>query len=402
MSDELLGMQPVLFHDVSTSKILRRTPPNSSTNALAGYVLKELPKDIQDWSESALSLESLAKRQTQLLETERQRLYTLQTAEEAAIVQLDLLMLLGAYLPAKEAAYELAPPLLLELLAHISTQHQLPSRLTYELIVDVNTTAFLQSGGHIRTFSRGKTGRIERDFYIGHYFAERHIRSSYELLAAVVSTPNIPNRCAYLRSALTGLVQFTEYMAAYSRLPADGYAYFRRFLTPYPDKIKNASGAFMPTPQLFEMLLHKSDFAQTEYLHRNAQYFPRWAQEQLQAQTEPTANAPTIQSLLANNALYLDTDEQQLLDAIIEQFIRFKLMHIRVASSKIPEAFPKPPTTEREALRSFQPKLDAKRDGTGTQRGTGGFAPQDFLADGVRRLLDLQTRLQQSRSKTHA
>jgi len=397
VASEISGMQSILFRDISTSKILRlQSPsePSRQSNTLAHYVVHELPKDIRSWSDNLTSFKDLAERHAALLASERARLYSLKNDQQAAVAQLDLLMLLGAYLPAKEAVYQLAPPLLLELLAYISAQHELPPRLTYELIVDVNTTAFLRSDGDIRTFSHGKTGRVERDFYIGHYLAEKHIHSSYQLLRAVLQDPFLANRHAYLQSALSGLEQFTAYMSAYSRLPADDYAYFRRFLTPYPDKIKNASGAFMPTPQLFETLLHTSGFAQTEYLRRNLQYFPRWAHADLQAQMNPQTVTPTVQSLLASGALqHLDEAEHQLLDALVEQFIRFKLTHIKVASSKIPEAFPKPPITEREDLRTFHTQLDAKRDGTGTQQGTGGFAPQDFLADGVQRLLDLQTQL---------
>ncbi|HET8671940.1 MAG TPA: hypothetical protein VFM05_15385, partial [Candidatus Saccharimonadales bacterium] len=69
------------------------------------------------------------------------------------------------------------------------------------------------------------------------------------------------------------------------------------------------------------------------------------------------------------------------------------LTHIKVASSKIPEAFPNPPTLEREELRGFCPFLGATRDAVGKQEGTGGFVPQDFLGDGVNRLLELQQRL---------
>jgi len=390
MSSELTGMPSGLFRTIPTSKILGRKSPEKPTTVLDRYVLRELPKDIRAWNDHSVSFDELAARHVPVLEAERERLIALTDSKQAALAQLDLLMLLGAYLPAKETAYQHAPALLLELLERLSVAHKLPPRLTYEFIVDVNVTAFLQSGGNIRTFS---TDPVERDFYLGHYLAEQHIRRSYEQLHTLLERPNAADKSIRLQEILTGLKQFTAYMAAFARLPAESYAYFRRFLVPYPDKIKNASGAFMPTPQLFETLLHTPGKAQTEYLRRNLRYFPRWAQEKLRLQIdakEPTLN---VQSLLDHNALHLDATERELLDAVIEQFVRFKLTHIKVASSKIPEAFPKQPITTRKDLRTFQPQLDVHRDGTGTKQGTGGFAPQDFLADGVRRLLELQAQL---------
>jgi len=390
MSSELSGMPSGLFQALPTSKILKGKSPKEPTTVLAGYVLHELPKDIKAWNDQTISFDELAARQTLVLEAERERLTTLTDNEQATLAQLDLLMMLGAYLPAKEAAYQYAPALLLELLERLSVTHKLPPRLTYEFIVDVNVTAFLQSGGNMHTFS---TDLVERDFYLGHYLAEQHIRRSYEQLHTLLEQPDATDKHSHLQEVLTGLEQFTAYMAAFARLPAESYAYFRRFLVPYPDKIKNASGAFMPTPQLFETLLHAPGAAQTEYLRRNLRYFPRWAQEKLQLQVEGKEPALNVQSLLDQDALHLDAGERQLLDAIIEQFVRFKLTHIKVASSKIPEAFPKSPITTREDLRAFRPQLDVHRDGTGAKQGTGGFAPQDFLADGVRRLLDLQAQL---------
>ncbi|HSW78253.1 MAG TPA: hypothetical protein VLG36_05635 [Candidatus Chromulinivoraceae bacterium] len=396
MLDKLSEMQSYLFQDAPTSEILGRGSPIApSRTVLSQYVINELPRDIKEWNDDILSIEELAKRQVVVLEAEQKRLRTLKNNEEAAVAHLDMLMLLGAYLPTKEVAYQVAPPLLLELLTYLSARHHLPYRLTYELIVDVNVTAFLRSGGDIRTFSNGKTGRVERDFYVGHYLAEQHIRRSYELLRTILDHPAMTDKHTKLKSTLKALEQFTSYMTAFERLPPDSYAYFRRFLVPYPDNVRNASGAFMPTPQLFEMLLHTPGFTQTEYLRHNLQYFSRWAQEDLQAHIEAKAQPVTLQSLLDSGTLPLETDERKLVDAIIEQFVQFKLTHIKVASSKIPEAFPKPPILGRENLRAFQPQLDAKRNGTGTQQGTGGFTPQDFLADGVGRLLNLQIQLRQ-------
>lgn len=360
-------------------------------NHLAGYVLRELPKDLRSYVSGAFTHQRLAERQELLLLGEQLRITSVNSLNEARLTQLDLLMLLGCYLLERERALIQAPPLLLKLLKENASRYAIAPRLTYEYIVDVNTEAFLRGRG-VRVFSYGKIARIERDFYIGHHFAEKHMKQAYRTLRSIVDNPS--TRAAdLLQAVLDDLNEFTNFMAAYARLPHKEYGYFRQFLSPYPDKVKNASGAFMPSPQLFEMLLHPAGYAQTTYVADNMQYFSQWAQPLLRAGQEKAAAGRTIEALLASGELRLTPKEAKLLHAIVEQFIQFKLTHIRVVSSKIPEAFPKKPVIEREQLRQFRPLENAVREGRGVQQGTGGFAPQDFLADGINRLLALQKRL---------
>lgn len=380
-----------LFKNVPTTAITggRRKPAH---NPLTDYVLRELPKDLRSFVKGALTHQELSSRQQVLLAGEQQRIAAIGDINEARQVQLDLLMLLGGYLLDRERALHNAPSLLLKLLEQNSRRHSIAPRLTYEYIVDVNTEAFLENRGIIRVFSYGKIARIERDFYIGHYFAEKHMKRAYHALQAIIDNPKLISAEA-LRVVRAELEEFTQFMAAYARLPHKEYAYFRRFLSPYPDKIKNASGAFMPSPQLFEMLLHPAGYAQTTYVAANMRYFSQWAQPLLESGQKKAAAGRTIEALLASGELRPTATEAKLLHSIVEQFIQFKLTHIRVVSSKIPEAFPKTPVIEREQLRHFQPFQSAARDGEGVQQGTGGFAPQDFLGDGIHRLLALQERL---------
>lgn len=379
-----------LFKDLPTVTLRgrRRKPANSR---LTNYVLRELPKDLREYSNGTLSHQEMAGRQQTMLLYEQQRIGGISDIDVARRTQLDLLMLLGGYLLDREQALRNAPPLLLKLLKQNAKQHHIAPRLTYEYIVDVNTEAFLQDHG-IRVFSYGKVARIERDFYIGHYFAEKHMKQAYRTLQSIIDDPTLITAEA-LQIVCAELDKFTQFMAAYARLPHKEYGYFRRFLSPYPDKIKNASGAFMPSPQLFEMLLHPAGYAQTTYVATNMRYFSQWAQPLLGQGQEKAGAGRTIEALLATGEIRPTATEAKILHAIVEQFIQFKLTHIRVVTAKIPEAFPKHPIVEREQLRKFRPFQSAMRDGEGTQQGTGGFAPQDFLGDGINRLLSLQERL---------
>jgi hypothetical protein len=384
-------MQDKLFRYIPTAALLHVNQARAIDGPLAHYVLTDFPHELEACAAHPTLLADMAVRQQRILEHERRRIECAQDRRAAHEAQLDMVMLLGGYLLDKEKALQLAPPLLLELLAHNGQRHGFAQRMTYELIVDVNTEAFVRSGGHVRIFSSGNGGLIERDFYIGHHFAEKHIRSAFEILRAILEAPQQAQKTERLAIALEGLKQFTEYMSAFGRLPHGEYAYFRRFLSAYPDKVKNASGAFMPTPQLFEMLLHEPAYAQRTFLADNAPYFSGAANELFRVLQEQAGSGRTVEVMIGR--LGLTAQEAALMRAIVEQFIQFKLIHIRVASSKIPEAFPKPPILERDALHAFRPLRDSNRSGSGVQQGTGGFVPQDFLGDGVRRLLELQQRL---------
>lgn len=387
-------MQDKLFKHYPTATLLHVETPRPLRTRLERYVLQDLSMDLQACDAGVMTLPELAARQQKLLKDERPRLLAITDREKAHEVQLDLTMLLGGYLLDRTEAFRLAPHLLLELLAANAKRYGFASRMTYELVVDVNTTAFVRTGGHIRVFCTGDVASIERDFYIGHYFAEQHIRSAYETLAAILCEPEQSHKAERLEAVLAGLKQFTSYMAAYARLPHDEYGRFRRFLAAYPDGVKNASGAFMPTPQLFELLLTKPDFARIAFLTDNERYFSQAANKAFRVAQKQSEAGRNVEDMVASRELLLPPREAALLGNIVEQFVQFKLTHIKVVTTKIPHAFPDKPITDRNALRNFRPFQNASRAGTGKQVGTGGFVPQDYLGDGIRRLLDLQQRLQ--------
>ena len=391
-------MQDKLFLGKPTASLLHYDRPQPPQTPLAAYVLEVLPAELERASKGETTLSQLAHAQQGLLKGERERILAIVDAHTARETQLDLLMLLGGYLMVKDQAFTMAPQLLLELLEENAPRHNLSRRLTYELIVDANTEAFVRTSGQIRTFSGGAVQRIERDFYIGHHFAETFMRDAYETVRDILQAPAQPDKLVAFDRALQSIQQFTLYMSAFARLPHAEYGYFRQFLVPYPDKVKNASGAFMPSPQLFELLLQKPGYAQTEYLWNNAPYFSHWAQPVLEQQQALSLAGQNFEDMVASGELFFTAAELLAFSAIVEQFIRFKLVHIKIASSKIPQAFPECPVVRRTELAHFSPLRKPTRTGEGAQQGTGGFPPQDFLGDGVRRLLDLQKRLRLSTS----
>ncbi|MFD0391920.1 hypothetical protein ACFQ3Z_00930 [Streptomyces nogalater] len=94
----------------------------------------------------------------------------------------------------------------------------LDPHMSYELLIDVNCAEW-ETTGHIRVFSDGELGRLERDFYLGHHLAEPAVRGAFDRLSSLVLEPDAVDPAAALEEALRGLDDFRRYMAQYGRLP---------------------------------------------------------------------------------------------------------------------------------------------------------------------------------------
>src|SRR4051812_39428048 len=102
-------MQHKLFQGLATHALLHVSETVDSPWPLARYVTRQLPADVRALTCGHLDLPALARTHQSLLQQAEGHILAIDDADEAALVQLDMLMLLGCYLPAKDQAYALAP-----------------------------------------------------------------------------------------------------------------------------------------------------------------------------------------------------------------------------------------------------------------------------------------------------
>src|SRR3989338_7025398 len=166
MSAEIQPVHENLFRQRGP-EVFAAPQPETIRSALSSYTLGELPADLglliqeardEDGKVDAVHYASLAQRlvvkQAKILEQAESEIQEPASLEAARLVQLDLLFLLGGYLPAGQEAYGTTPPSLLPLLKSNGDKINLPNRMTYELIIDIKSAKFFKSG-LMRVFSTG-------------------------------------------------------------------------------------------------------------------------------------------------------------------------------------------------------------------------------------------------------
>ncbi|HZM64421.1 MAG TPA: hypothetical protein VFB59_04780, partial [Candidatus Saccharimonadales bacterium] len=243
---------------------------------LSRYVLDELPQDLSAIRANQLSYTDLAAKHAALLAEAEPSMLQNEDPHTAKITQLDLVFMLGSYIPTG-SVFEAAPADLLLKLRQQSAYFGLPPLMTYDLVVNANSAEYLRTG-QMRTFTTGETGRHERDFYLGHYQAEPFARSATEKLKQIIENTDNPGQYKLLQEGAQDVATLRRYMDAYLRFNPDDFAVIRPYLAKYPNQKPNASGAFMPGPQLLELALSPPTGGHVTYLQESGPYFPRYDQ----------------------------------------------------------------------------------------------------------------------------
>jgi hypothetical protein len=396
----------------------RIAPAEMSPSPLGRYVTTEMPGDlaairaVQEWTESVDFLGFAYQKASKEAKTPdlgalreeyvRIAYGGMRTKQEAAlngvvhqigsntdshiatITQLDLAFMLGGYLPLEGDAYRAAPPQLLGLLDQQADRFGLPPRMDYELVIDVNCKEYLRNG-HMRTFLAGEAALEERDFYFGHYESEPYVKAVAYQLHSAIDHPERVDITGILEAALGNMHKFREYMAAYLRLRKEGvFDVMRPYLASYPDGIRNASGAFMPSVQLAELALHAPSEGQNTYIDESMRYFPRWAREVMTGWQEQSMRGNNIEDLVSSGKLSLDDEGKPFLTQLIGEFLRFRTTHMAATRRQIPEAFVDRdvPVSRRQLARFGEPDIMA--DG---KKGTAGFDIVNVLGGAAHRLV---------------
>lgn len=375
-----------LFAQVQVEADPGMTTP--SPGALGEYVLGMLPGHLQEIRECTMAYTQLSSIQADVLADARQDIMGNTDPLQAASTQLDLLFILGGYLPLGTEAYRVTPA---ELHAHIGHNYEhfgTPPRMRYEQIVDLNAAEFFRSG-IVRTYFPLSTdvGKDERDFYIGHFMAEPLVNTAYRAVEHLLDGHGMVDEKDIAKFVNQQMREFTLRMARYARLGADRFNAFRQYLVEYPEGARNASGAFLPSVQQFELVMRHPTVNQAEYLAVSMDYFPQKAQPVIQRLVEKSEGGKNLVDMLDTGEVSVDGDTLEELIGAAESFQGFKFSHMRVTKSKVAGLI------EGEVTRDELDKAVEASIFAPGKTGTGGFNATNVLTNGYVRARDLKKEL---------
>lgn len=363
---------------------------------LEAYTVRHLPGELRAVAEGRMGYDELARKQEALLRERAPYILDNRDPREAMITQMDLLFMLGGYLPSKQET-KLSPNLLQRLIVNQCERFEnLTPYMTYEMIVDVNCAEYERTG-NMRTYTDGKIGQDERDFYYGHFVSEPYIkRAAYNMHELAVNA-TAKNKLPMLSSIAEDIKEFKLYMGQYSKLSKESFGYFRQYLAGYADGTRNASGAFMPSPQLLELALVAPTETYNTYLNESMPYFPNWAQHRIAELHGTSSEGYNVESQVAQGNLVLNSAEKGMLIQCVDEFINFRMAHLGITKNQIPEAFSSLDKLTRKDIQ----KINSERQILAPNvRGTAGFDVRNVLQNSVYRLTSLRERLTGSIGQT--
>ncbi|WP_416968123.1 hypothetical protein [Streptomyces sp. 4F14] len=358
-----------------------RTRTSPSRSPLAPYVLGHLPADLTAVAHGRGTYGELAAKQCRILRELDDGIPQVTDADSAALLQLDLLFMLNGYLPAGPSAFP--RPLLDAVAAQRARFPMLDLYLSYETLIDVNCAEWDRTGD-IRVFSESRLGLLERDFYLGHHLAEPPARIAFDLLRALVLEPDAVGTAAFLEGALHSLDDFRSHMAQYGRLPTEAFHAFRPYHMSYPGGPRGASGAFMPSVHLLELVLLPPTPQYGVYLDESLPYFPTWARPLVTEWRTLSGQGDNVMDAVLDGRLKLDDRAATTLLRVIDTFTDFRMAHLGITRKALPEAFAADARPTRKAIAAQAGERDVLGRGA---PGTSGFTVQGVLTNAVYRLL---------------
>lgn len=359
------------------------------SSVLGEYVIHQLPSDLDEVRRGELTYDELARKHEELLAGVGEQILAISDYGAAAVTQLDLVFIMGSYLP--DGNFHYCPKVVREFIEYQADKFQLNPFMDFDMVININSAEY-EKTGHMRTFTSGKTARGERDFYYGHYLSERHILKAAEMLKGIVDGDM---NVAGLQDIYGEVQDFRVYMGRYAKLSRDAFETFRPYLSSYPDGTRNASGAFMPSVQLAELALHTPSAAQQTYIRESLLYFPREAAKRISQWQAESIAGQNVVTLVDRGEIILDDKEREALEKLVSEFLLFRTTHLAVTRQQIPEAFVgrSVPVGRRQYLEFGEPDIMA--DG---ERGTAGFDVVNILGGSASRLARLHQEIQEFRN----
>jgi hypothetical protein len=373
-----------LFNGVAHSR--QDTPPTPARpgSPLRDYVLRSLPADLRDLSLGRLTYPQLAEKQRQMLQKAAPLCLSEDDERIARLTQLDLLFMLGGYAPTGPQA---APRALTDLISAQCGKFQtLDPHLSYELLIDTNCEEYRRNGD-IRVFSAGQDAALERDFYLGHHLSEPWAKSAaYELRSLILPTATA-RPAEVLDGVAQCLAEFTRYMATYRKLSQQAFNRFRPYHMGHPGGPRGASGAFMPSVHLLELVLLPPSKGYGIFLDQSMAYFPSWSRPVLAQWRSDSSRGANVSQRLRDGLLVLDRAERAQLVRIVDKFVGFRMAHLGVTRHALPEEFQDRNGLTRHGIREQDGEHDILND---RSSGTSGFSVRNVLTNAVYRLLALR------------
>ncbi|GGM13749.1 hypothetical protein GCM10010129_67280 [Streptomyces fumigatiscleroticus] len=350
-------------------------------------MLDQLPADLTAVAHGRSTYEQLAVKQCRVLRGLGDDTLPAGDSSSASLLQLDLLFMLNGYLPAGPTAFP--RPLLDAIAAQSARFPALDPHMSYELLIDVNCAEWERTG-EIRVFSEGELGLLERDFYLGHRLAEPSVWTAFDRLRSLVLEPDAVDTAASLDEALRGLDDFRTYMAQYGRLPTEAFHAFRPYHMGYPGGPRGASGAFMPSVQLLELVLLPPTTQYGVYLDQSLPYFPTWSRPLVTEWRERSEKGDNVVQAVLGGRLKLDHRAVTALLAVIDRFTDFRMVHLGITRKALPEAFPPEAGPTRRDILAQPGERDILDP---DDPGTSGFSVHNVLTNAVHRLLTARRRI---------
>ncbi len=355
--------------------------PASPPSPLGPYVVNQLPADLAAVARGLCTYEELEARQCRLLDTLGVGRHVDGDAAAAPLVQLDLLFMLNGYLPAGPSAFP--GPLLDAVSARCARFPALDPYMSYELLIDVNCAEW-QRGGDIRVFSEGRLGLLERDFYLGHRLAEPAARTAFERLCAVLREPDAVDTAAEFEAALSALEDFRAHMARFGRLSREAFRAFRPYHMGYQGGPRGASGAFMPSVQLLELVLLAPSRQYERYLDQSLAYFPAWSRPLISEWRERSGRGDNVVEAVLDGRVKTGRGAAGVLLDLVDGFVDFRMVHLGITRKALPEVFAPDDALTRRDILAQDGEGDVLADG---EPGTSGFGVHTVLTNAVYRLL---------------
>ena len=222
--------------------------------------------------------------------------------------------------------------------AFANATDQLPT-VTYEDLVLINPPQ------DRRTFTNGRAGQSEADFYEGHRIIEsymdevlRRFRWAIYFLSEQ-GKGGVDKANSALQKSLAQLHSILKYVETIGMdMNRDDFTLFRRYFQTHPIRqTKGASGAFSTSIPTADLLLGGENLAEDHlgYLHQNMPYFPRKGRKEINQALR------IVQTGLTLNSLYQAIGKPEELGAILKELSHtmriFRGKHYKAVEHQLPK-----------------------------------------------------------------
>jgi hypothetical protein len=332
--------RPLFDYDHYENKVRTHNRP---LGAVSDFVVKQMPGRLAEIQEGAGDIHSLVHDAELVIAGLRpinlDRFLIDELAWDLAAFDLKL-METGIAQAARLLHSDAKPPTnLITMVNAFAKATDQPPTLTYEELIFINP---LQDR---RTFTEGRTGLSEADFYEGHRRIESYmdeVLGYFERAIRILSQKGkgeVDEANSVLQNALEKFLAIHYYTDVIGlKMNKDDFNYFREYLKTHPIReTPGASGAFSATIPIYDLLLGGENLAEDRLrdLEEHMRYFPRKRRKDI-GKAQAMAHMG-----LTLNSLYQATSKPETLGSILQELSRqmhvFRGKHYKAVEYQIPD-----------------------------------------------------------------